>query len=99
MYYFKKKIHFDLKSAWTPPYLLPSYNKEKHPYGLRPVTSATQKKGPVVLRPLGILGKAARVNLGYAPVSIGTVRMLVSGRDSWSHSLAVMIGTVYCQAS
>lgn len=29
---------------------------------------------------LGILGKAARLNLGYAPVSIVTVRMLVSGR-------------------
>ena len=47
--------------------------------------SATQKKGPVVLRLLGIVGKAARLNLGYAPVSIGTVRMLVSGRDSWRH--------------
>lgn len=68
------------------------------------MTSSTQKEGPVVLhsnilRLLGILGKAARLNLGYAPVSIVTVRMLVSGRDSWRHSLAVMIGTVYCQAS
>ena len=61
--------------------------------------SATQKKGPVVLGLLGIVGKAARLNRGYAPVSIGSVRMLVSGRDSWRHSLTVMIGTVYCQAS
>ena len=66
--------------------------------------SATQKKGPGVLGLLGIVVsyyscQAARLNLGYAPVSIGTVRMLVSGRDSWRHSLAVMIGTVYCQAS
>lgn len=31
----KIRFHFDLKPAWAPPYILPSYNKEKYPCVLR----------------------------------------------------------------
>lgn len=48
---------------------------------------------------LGILGKAARLNISYELVSIVTVKMLASGREKWRHSLAMITGTAYCQAS